>query len=217
MVASKAWEWSNVSDERWRIPSEESYYLRERWEKQGYKNFLDLGCGLGRHSILFAEAGFQVEAFDLSDDGIELLREKAHNLNLPVKISKGDMKELPYEDGIFDCLLAYNVIYHTDTDGIKKVIEEIERVLKPGGEFYLTFLSKNNNSYNDIAYRIDHNTVIKMEEPEIGIPHFYTDLGGIKKLLRNFTIIKINHINEITLNSSKWHFNVHGLKAVQIT
>ena len=37
-------------EEVWKNPSIESFYLVNRWKSQDKKDFLDLGCGLGRHS-----------------------------------------------------------------------------------------------------------------------------------------------------------------------
>ena len=63
MVKSKAWDWEIIKDNDnrrriWLKPAIESYYLIDRWKEQGKKDFLDLGCGLGRHTIQFAKAGF---------------------------------------------------------------------------------------------------------------------------------------------------------------
>ena len=58
MIESKGWNWKIVegkSEERWKNPSIESYYLLNRWISQNKKDFLDLGCGVGRHSILFGK------------------------------------------------------------------------------------------------------------------------------------------------------------------
>ena len=58
MIESKGWNWKIVQDnqtEIWKEPSIESYYLLNRWSSQEKKEFLDLGCGLGRHSILFGK------------------------------------------------------------------------------------------------------------------------------------------------------------------
>lgn len=52
------------------------------------------------------------------------------------------MVNLPYEDNSFDCVFAYHTISHTDAEGIKKVIGEIERVLKQGGEVYTSMCLK---------------------------------------------------------------------------
>ena len=56
MIKSKGWNWNIVTDDKaemWKNPSIESYYLLYRWKSQGKNTFLDLGCGLGRNSILF--------------------------------------------------------------------------------------------------------------------------------------------------------------------
>jgi 2-polyprenyl-3-methyl-5-hydroxy-6-metoxy-1,4-benzoquinol methylase len=66
VTETKAWDWTAAKEKVWLEPSEESYYLVNRWKTQGRKSILDLGCGLGRHSILFAKNGFDVSAMDLS-------------------------------------------------------------------------------------------------------------------------------------------------------
>ena len=58
MIKSKGWDWTVVKDDDdcvWRNPSIESYYLLNRWMGQDKKYFLDLGCGSGRHAILFGK------------------------------------------------------------------------------------------------------------------------------------------------------------------
>ena len=145
MIESKGWNWKIVegkSEERWKNPSIESYYLLNRWISQNKKDFLDLGCGLGRHSILFGKSNFNVNCFDISEDAINRTKDWAESENLKFNYSIGDMLNLPYEDDKFDCILCRNVISHTDTDGMKKIAEEIYRVLRKDGECYLTLGSK---------------------------------------------------------------------------
>ena len=75
MVESKGWSWADVKNPIWLEPCEESYFYAHKWmkvfkEKHGDEldeggnprkpSVLDLGCGLGRHSILFAKEGFKV-------------------------------------------------------------------------------------------------------------------------------------------------------------
>ena len=127
MVESKAWNWKIVKEDKankWKNPSIESYYLVNRWKNQEKKDFLDLGCGLGRHTILFASNDFNVKAFDLSEEAIKQTREWAESLNLNVDYKIGDMLELPYENESVDCILCRNVISHTDTEGMKKIVSE---------------------------------------------------------------------------------------------
>lgn len=73
MTISKGWDWNVVKGSHadfWRTPSAESFYLIHRWQDLGLKDFLDLGCGLGRHAILFGKNGFNVSCFDISADAI---------------------------------------------------------------------------------------------------------------------------------------------------
>lgn len=198
MVDSKAWNWKEETSLIWLKPSEESYYIANHWKENGYKDVLDFGCGLGRHSIFFAKQGFNVSAFDLSQEGINHLEKWAKNEGLTIDLTIADMISLPYKDSSFDCIFAYHVISHTDTAGMQKILSEIDRILKPDGEIYITLCSKETWSFKDAGYpRIDENTVAKTAEgPEKGIPHFYVTLNDILRLLDDFEIKRIRHTDD---------------------
>jgi ubiquinone/menaquinone biosynthesis C-methylase UbiE len=213
MVISKEWNWAEVKDDFWNEPSEDVYYYVNRWSKKNYKQFLDLGCGLGRHSILFAQNGFDTYSFDLSPVGLDVLDKKAKEEGVKINTKIGDINKLPYESGMFDCLLAYHVISHTDTEGIKVILDEINRVLKKGGEFYITLCSKNSPSFTNENYiKIDKNTIVKTEEPEKDVPHFYSDYEDVIRLLKEFEIIRVRHIEDIFEGATSWHYFIHGRK-----
>lgn len=214
---TKAWDWNKNSDELWFVPSEESYYLVNRWKEKGFKEFLDLGCGRGRHSIQFAMNGFDVSSVDLSDVAVAGLQKWAEKEGINISTAIGNMTNLPFEDGSFDCLLAYHVISHTDSKGIIKVISEIRRVLKDGGEFFITFCSKNTWTYKESGYpKLDENTVIKLEDgPENNIPHYHVDEVVLKELLSDFNLITVRQVQDILINGSEyvsWHYFVLGRK-----
>lgn len=213
MIESKEWNWSAVTGDLWHTPSEDVYYYKDRWQNLGFKDFLDLGCGLGRHTLLFAKAGFRTEALDLSQEAVKQVTEKAQSHGLDVKAQVADINCLPYVAEAFDCLLAYHVISHTDTTGIRTIIGEMERVLKPGGECFFTLCSKNSPSFNKSTNIIvDANTRIKMEEPEVGIPHYYCELSDVKSLMASFELIRIRHIQDIFEDTSSWHYFIHARK-----
>ena len=203
MVDSKGWEWEKANQSPWLKPTDDSYYMANKWLDLGFKNVLNLGSGLGRHSIFFAKQGFNVSAIDLSDYGMNNLKEWAEKENLNIDIKVGDMVDLPYADNSFDCIFAYHVISHTDTMGARKVISEIERVLKPGGEIYTSMCSKESWDYKESGFpQIDENTVINKEDgPESDVPHFYANLDDILNLFHNFDIEKIRHIDYCYINS----------------
>ena len=211
VVDSKAWDWSRNLDGIWHTPSEDSHYLVNHWKDIGFVNFLDLGCGLGRHSFQFASAGFNVYSLDLSAEAVEFVREKASEKNLPIQAFHGDMTNLPFEEGFIDCLLAFHVLSHTDTPGMQKAVSEIERVVKPGGEIYITLCSKDTWSYKEAGFPvIDENSVTKIEDgPESGIPHFFADRAIIDRLLTGFNIQSLKHTQDIIVEGEEygsWHY-----------
>lgn len=205
MTISKEWEWSKEKNPTWLSPSEESYYLANRWKEAGFHKILDFGCGLGRHSIFFARNGFDVSAFDLSLDGVKHLQKWANNENLNISTEVADMLKLPYSDDSFDCVFAYHVISHTDTKGMEIIIKELKRILKKDGEFYLTLCSKETWSYKEAGYpKIDENTVVKTEDgPEKGIPHFYVTLDDVLTLFKDFSILRIRHVDDCYFDGNK--------------
>ena len=220
MIESKGWNWKIVKEnqeEIWKNPSIESYYLLNRWTSQGKKEFLDLGCGLGRHSILFGKNGFNVSCFDISQEAINRTKEWAEKEDLKFNYKVGDMLKLPYEDEEFDCIYCRNVISHTDTEGMKQVIKELYRVMKDGGECYLTLGSKDTWGFKqDVWPLIDENTRLKMEEgPEYKTPHFYVDYNLVQELFKEFIIVNIYQVvdyfenNDVLSNSYHYHVLIH--------
>ncbi len=219
MVENKAWDWTRNEDGIWHIPSEDSHYLVNHWKEMGFVNFLDLGCGLGRHSFQFASAGFSVYSLDLSVEAVEFVREKASEKNLSIQAFNGDMTDMPFEDDHIDCLLAFHVLSHTDTPGMQKVIREIERVVKPGGEVFITLCSKDAWSYKEAGFPvIDENSVMKVEDgPENGIPHFFADRDIIDRLFKGFKIQSLKHTQDIIVEGEEygsWHYFIKACRKV---
>jgi len=213
MIKSKAWDWKIVEGEDaefWKTPNIESFYLIDRWLSQNKNYFLDLGCGLGRHTIQFAKAGFKTHAFDLSDKAIQSCEELAEKENLNIDFETGDMLKLPYENESMDCILCINVIYHTDTEGMKQVVGEIFRVLKKNGECYLTLGSKETWGYKQDWPVVDDNTKVRIEDgPENGIPHFYADSEVIFELFKDFQFITLTHMEDnIVVHPGSWHYHM---------
>ena len=164
------------------------------WKEAGHKDILDLGTGLGQNAVYFAKQGFNVSALDISDYAVDYLQNWAKEEKLDICVKVGDMHSLPYDDDAFDCVYAYHVISHTDSPGVEKAIAEIERVLRPGGEVYLSFCSKESTVFEKGLWpRLDENTLISQTEAERGIPHYYADLGDLKGLLGGFDVGLIKH------------------------
>lgn len=112
---------------------------------------LDWGCGYGQVTALLCERGVDVVPFDyretLSEPTVAALERfpeiQAHFSPEPVA--------LPFEDGAFDTVVSCGVLEHVqDPDGS---LDEIRRVLRPGGTFYVTNLP-NRYSYTERLARV---------------------------------------------------------------
>ena len=215
MSISKKWNWEENKEDIWLKPSVESHYYGNIWQSKGFNNILDLGCGMGRHAILFAKMNFNVDAFDLSEYAINYLKVWAQEEKVKVNTKIGDMLDLPYEDNRFDAIFSYHTISHTNSTGIKQIFTEIKRVLKSNGEIFLTLCSKDTWSFKEAGYpHHDPNTVIKTDDgPEKGVLHYYVNLEDIEEFFSEFEIISIRHIDDIfytdKINHSK-HYFVHA-------
>jgi 2-polyprenyl-3-methyl-5-hydroxy-6-metoxy-1,4-benzoquinol methylase len=109
-------------------------------KKRSVSRVLDLGCGMGRHSVLLAAKGFEVSAIDASKQAVAYTEDAARKA-VALDIGYSMMTKLPYEDGYFDYVLSWNVIYHGVPRIVCRTIAEIHRVLRAGGIFQGTMQS----------------------------------------------------------------------------
>jgi len=87
---------------------------------------LEVGCGPGELAVEIASrTGARVCALDLSPRMVELARARG------VEARVGDVQELPFEDGGFDCAVAAWMLYHVPD--VDRALAELARVLRPGG------------------------------------------------------------------------------------
>jgi ubiquinone/menaquinone biosynthesis C-methylase UbiE len=113
------------------------------------KNFeqgriLDSGCGSGITLIQLAKKFPSCECYgiDLSDTLLELASDWMHKENLKdrVKFFKADVQNIPFPDNYFDAVLNINML-HLVGEPVK-MLNEIVRVLKADGYFFITDLRK---------------------------------------------------------------------------
>ncbi len=98
---------------------------------------LDLGAGLGQDSRFFAEHGYDVVSTDLQQDTLNESESKLDDaLREHLSFKKVDLREeLPFDDAVFDVVYAHLSIHYFTQEVTRRLIGEIQRVLKPGGVF----------------------------------------------------------------------------------
>lgn len=96
------------------------------------KKFLEVGCGAGIDLVRFAREGAVVTGVDLSTRSIDLARQNfAHN-GLQGDLNVMDGESLEFDDDSFDVVYAHGVLQYTADPA--RMIGEIQRVLRPGGQ-----------------------------------------------------------------------------------
>lgn len=96
------------------------------------KRLLDLGTGIG-NLWQYVPPGVEGYAFDISATGVRKALERFPNLTISVSIAE----YIPYADSFFDVVVAADTIEHTFSPS--RSLEEIYRVLRPGGVLVASF------------------------------------------------------------------------------
>lgn len=166
---------------------------------------VDLGCGIGRHSLLLAKESFQVHAVDASPTAIKYIEEKITGTDLDITLHESEMIALPFASDSIDYVLAWNVIYHGDISVASKVIGEVLRVIKPGGLFQGTMLSKRNTEIAK-GIKVSQDTYINKDTPEKSHPHYYCNGAEMLALFHGFEPLQLMDKEHSRPGSYHWHF-----------
>jgi ubiquinone/menaquinone biosynthesis C-methylase UbiE len=174
-----------------------------RWIQRGEGNktlnvtcsVLDIGCGNGRNLIGLARAfGVHGTGFDISTNAIKQAAEITEKEGLQLQFEARSMAEpLPLPDESQSIVLDMMVSHFLNESKRLELMNEIHRVLKPGGYFfYKTFLLDEDQH----AYRLikEHGTDEKNTyiHPEIGVPEHVSTEEEIEGLYGQcFTIHRI--------------------------
>jgi tellurite methyltransferase len=93
---------------------------------------LDVGCGEGRNAIFLAEKGFAVEAFDLSEAGIEKAKRIAEAKGISVRFFVCNLGDYRFEQD-FDVILSHGVLHLCEREIRNKFIEAAKLHTATGG------------------------------------------------------------------------------------
>ena len=102
-----------------------------------FKSILEIGCGTGKNTLLFAQIGERITALDFSEEMIAQARDKssAHNVEF---IVADITQRWPVDDTSID-LVSCNLVLEHIKD-LTFVFSEAARVLIPGGRFFVSEL-----------------------------------------------------------------------------
>lgn len=138
-------------------------YLARRVDFNGYsgKKLLDIGCGLGNDLSRFIAGGAIGIGIDISPTAIELATKNLSQRKLPAELIQMDGESMSFEDNSFDVVYCHTVLHFTPNPNA--LIQEIHRVLKPGGKAIL--MTINRHSWLYFLHRIAKLKIDYMDAP----------------------------------------------------
>jgi SAM-dependent methyltransferase len=101
---------------------------------------LEIGVGLGADHQRYAECGARLSGIDLTERAIEHTKRRLDLFGLSSELQVGDAESLPFPPERFDVVYSWGVLHHSpDT---QRAVEEVWRVLRPGGVARVMIYSK---------------------------------------------------------------------------
>lgn len=151
------------------------------------KNVLEIGVGMGSHAQLIAPRSRSFVGIDLTSTAVQgtSRRMKTFGLDGPnVRIVQMDAEKLEFADDSFDFVWSWGVIHHSSDT--RRILQEIHRVLKPGGR--ATTMVYHRNFWNYYIYSGFFGGIIKRHLFKSGSLHKVrqTEIDGA--LARFYTI-----------------------------
>ncbi len=118
-----------------RYPSDVLVRLGARLlSKSRDRRILDFGFGSGANLLHFAAQGFALHGVEISEHALARTRERLQVAGLAADLQLLTVgQHLPYADGYFDAVYAWQVLYYNDAHGWAATVGELERVTRRGG------------------------------------------------------------------------------------
>lgn len=165
------------------------------FKREGVRSVLELGCGQGRDTLLFAKEGFQVTGLDYSEAGLLGLRRAADDADVSDRIVTRHFdvrKPLPFPDESFDACYSHMLIcMELSTTELKSLLGDIRRVLKPGGVTLYSVRNTFDKQFGTGTHKSE-------DMYEIGggfVVHFFSE-EKVRELAAGYEIVEVRRMQE---------------------
>jgi SAM-dependent methyltransferase len=118
----------------WSIFQTELETLAQRWQKG---RLLNVGCAHGPDFLPFKD-GFELYGVDFSAEMLKFAEKYAKKFGFAVELKLADIRKLPHPDESFDWAISVATYHHLGGGEHREALQELKRVLKPGGEAFIT-------------------------------------------------------------------------------
>lgn len=154
---------------------------------------LDLGCGLGRHTLYLAARGLDVVGMDNAPTALTECRRLLGRADLNAPLLAADMMALPFRDQAFDAVVAALVVQHARRSQLAGIIADITRVLTDRGWLFLAMPTPRHRNWGR-GTEVEPGTWVDPTHPEGTTPHTYLEEDEVRALLAAYEILAIPEV-----------------------
>lgn len=151
-------------------------FLRDKFDfnKLKGKDILEIGCGSGAASCLFAKGGAKVTSADITKNAIEITKLNAKLQKIELNVLRQDAEKLTFPDNYFDYVFSWGVLHHSQNT--LQSLKEVSRVLKNGSRGLIMIYNKNSLRYyiNGLYWLLLKGKIFKGYNLK-SVQSFYTD------------------------------------------
>ena len=115
---------------------------------------LDLGCGTATLTLLLKRQYPEttVVGLDADPEALKRARRKLTQAHVQATLTEGTATALPYADRSFDRVLSSLLFHHLTEEQTVQAAQEVYRVLKPGGSFFVADWGKAESLWMRLAF-----------------------------------------------------------------
>jgi ubiquinone/menaquinone biosynthesis C-methylase UbiE len=189
--------WTSKWDERYR-DSEYAYgeqpnkYLEEQLGKLPVGKILFPAEGEGRNAVFAARQGWQVSAYDISNEGQKKALQLAQKNHVSIDYQVGALQTLDYKEDQFDVIAL--IYAHFPADIKSALHKELDKYLRKGGTVIFEAFSKTHITFNE-------------KNEKVGGPRDIASLFSVEEIrndFHNYEIIELME-KEIELHEGLYH------------
>jgi ubiquinone/menaquinone biosynthesis C-methylase UbiE len=153
--------------------------LLDAADVQPHHRVLDVGCGTGSLAVLIKRLYPSVEVIALDPDPKALARgrKKAARAGVSIRFDQGFAGALAYPDATFDRVFSSMMLHHLENDEKERMLQEVRRVLKPGGRLELLDFAGSQSGRQSALNRLLHSHHRLKDNVDTGILELVASAG----------------------------------------
>lgn len=160
---------------------------------------VDIGAGEGRNSLFLASLGFKVTAIEPSIVGANKITSRANETNLQLQVINDDFVSVSKSLHDIGFVVALTSLEHMNYDYLCKAVNEIKRILAPGGYVYILVFTEDDPGFTkDLDHASECSCLIK----------YYFKKGELKEFFADFEILEYSEYKKEDNTHGPVHY--HG-------